>query len=53
MQLVKGSHNPDGVTTNRVLVIDDPVSSLDEHNIHIIIDIPLLPIYHFHKSLTF
>ncbi len=29
MQLVKGSHQADGITSNRVLVIDDPVSSLD------------------------
>ena len=36
MQLVKGSHNPDGVTTNRVLVIDDPVSSLDSNILFVV-----------------
>ena len=36
MQLVKGSHNPDGVTTNRVLVIDDPVSSLDSNVLFVV-----------------
>lgn len=29
MQLIKGSFHPNGITTDRVLVIDDPVSSLD------------------------
>lgn len=29
MQLVKGSFSDSGITSNRVLVIDDPVSSLD------------------------
>lgn len=36
MQLVKGSHNPEGVTTNRVLVIDDPVSSLDSNVLFVV-----------------
>ncbi len=36
MQLVKGSHNPNGVTTNRVLVIDDPVSSLDSNILFVV-----------------
>lgn len=29
MQLIKGSFHPNGITADRVLVIDDPVSSLD------------------------
>lgn len=36
MQLVKGSHAPDGVTRDRILVIDDPVSSLDSNVLFII-----------------
>ncbi|MCF0210713.1 MAG: AAA family ATPase [Bacteroidales bacterium] len=36
MQLVKGSHNPKGITTNRVLVIDDPVSSLDSNVLFVV-----------------
>lgn len=36
MQLVKGSFNPDGITTDRVLVIDDPVSSLDSNVLFIV-----------------
>lgn len=36
MQLVKGSHNPEGVTTDRVLVIDDPVSSLDSNVLFVV-----------------
>lgn len=36
MQLVKGSYSPEGVTNNRVLVIDDPVSSLDSNVLFVI-----------------
>ena len=36
MQLVKGSFNPDGITTDRVLVIDDPVSSLDSNVLFVV-----------------
>lgn len=36
MQLVKGSSMPEGVSNNRVLVIDDPVSSLDSNVLFIV-----------------
>lgn len=36
MQLVKGSHSPEGISTNRVLVIDDPVSSLDSNILFVV-----------------
>ena len=36
MQLVKGSHSPGGLSTNRVLVIDDPVSSLDSNVLFVV-----------------
>ena len=36
MQLVKGSFNPDGITTDRILVIDDPVSSLDSNVLFVV-----------------
>ncbi len=36
MQLVKGSHTPDGVSRNRVLIIDDPVSSLDSNVLFVV-----------------
>lgn len=36
MQLVKGSHEPNGVSRNRVLIIDDPVSSLDSNLLFVV-----------------
>lgn len=36
MQLVKGSFTPNGITTDRVLVIDDPVSSLDSNVLFVV-----------------
>lgn len=36
MQLVKGSHSPEGISNNRVLVIDDPVSSLDSNILFVV-----------------
>ena len=36
MQLVKGSFTKEGITENRILVIDDPVSSLDSNVLFIV-----------------
>ncbi len=36
MQLVKGSFQSNGITTDRVLVIDDPVSSLDSNILFVV-----------------
>ena len=36
MLLVKGSFNPDGITTDIILVIDDPVSSLDSNVLFVV-----------------
>ena len=36
MQLVKGSHTPDSISRNRVLIIDDPVSSLDSNVLFVV-----------------
>lgn len=36
MQLVKGSFTPNGITTDRVLIIDDPVSSLDSNVLFVV-----------------
>lgn len=36
MQLVKGGYTPEGISNNRVLVIDDPVSSLDSNVLFVV-----------------
>jgi len=35
-QLIKGAQSPEGVTTNRVVVFDDPISSLDSDILYIV-----------------